>query len=110
MNADDRNVIVELSGHERPFLFFCPGCRELHGVWVHEPNPLTHARWTWNGSLERPTFNPSVLVNGSPSTGRQPRTMRCHSFIRDGSIQFLDDCEHLLRGMTVPLPPNPLHQ
>lgn len=28
----------------------------------------------------------------------------CHSFIRDGQIQFLSDCTHALAGQTVPLP------
>jgi hypothetical protein len=28
----------------------------------------------------------------------------CHSFIQEGSIIFLDDCTHTLRGQTVPLP------
>jgi hypothetical protein len=27
----------------------------------------------------------------------------CHSFIKDGMIQFLDDCTHALAGQTVPL-------
>jgi len=33
---------------------------------------------------------------------------RCHSFVVDGRIQFLQDSEHELAGQTVDLPdPNP---
>ena len=31
-------------------------------------------------------------------------TKRCHSFIKDGQIQFLGDCTHSLAGQTVALP------
>lgn len=53
--------------------------------------------WTWNGSLSRPTLRPSVL------TTRQRESFRCHSFIKDGTAQFLDDTTHDLRGKVVPL-------
>lgn len=29
----------------------------------------------------------------------------CHSFIKDGQIQYLDDCTHRLKNQTVPLKP-----
>ena len=29
---------------------------------------------------------------------------RCHSFIRDGKIQYLNDCTHEFAGKTVELP------
>lgn len=58
--------------------------------------------WTWNASLSAPTFDPSVLLQGGP-----PGTPRCHSFVRDGRIEFLSDCEHPLAGKTVDLPPWP---
>lgn len=51
--------------------------------------------WTWNGNIEYPTLKPSVLVTRPDN--------RCHSFINDGYVQFLDDCTHELKGMTVEL-------
>ncbi|CAN7592965.1 DUF6527 family protein [Pseudorhodoferax sp. LjRoot39] len=51
--------------------------------------------WTWNGSTDAPTLRPSVLTTGS--------TFRCHSWITDGQAQFLDDCDHDMRGSTVDL-------
>ena len=72
------------------YVFHCPGCNYGHCVDV--------PRWTYNGSLERPTFSPSLLVNSfDPS-------LRCHSFVNDGRIQFLADCWHSLKGQTVDLP------
>lgn len=79
---------------EGPRLFWwCPGCGEPHCVQVGDgPGP----RWNWIGDAERPTFTPSVLVTG--------RDTRCHSFVREGSMVYLDDCTHDLAGKTVPIP------
>jgi hypothetical protein len=97
-------------------LFHCPGCRETHHV--------TTPRWSWNGDLVRPTFEPSVLVrSGHHLSDYRPGVDTCwcdydrehpeepsgfscyvcHSFVRDGQIQFLSDCTHKLAGQTVPL-------
>jgi hypothetical protein len=60
------------------------------------------ARWTWNGSLELPTFQPSIHVRIVDSKDRVRSV--CHSFVTDGRIQFLNDCTHSLAGQTVDLP------
>lgn len=70
---------------------YCPACEGHHGL---------DKRWTFNGDMEKPTFSPSLLVHESRS-GIQPR---CHSFITDGKIQYLDDCTHKLAGQTIELP------
>lgn len=57
--------------------------------------------WTWNGSVDAPTLRPSVLTEGYSSG--QP--FRCHSWVNDGKVQFLDDCSHELRNTTVELLP-----
>lgn len=76
---------------------WCPGCDEAHALEVEG----TRA-WKWNGSEEKPTFTPSLLVTYGGSDAR-----RCHSFITNGRIQFLGDCTHALKGQTVDLPPLP---
>lgn len=78
----------------RGYLIFCPGCGHGH---------LFDSRWTFNGDVEKPTFRASMLVNpeGLKKGSKQPR---CHSFVTDGKIQFLSDCEHELAGQTVDLP------
>lgn len=64
--------------------------------------------WQWNGSLEKPTVSPSLLIfafkvdDNSEPTGE--RETVCHSFIRDGRIEFLSDSQHGLAGQTVDLP------
>jgi hypothetical protein len=72
--------------------FLCPGCRVTHGI------STAPGRWAFNGDVERPTISPSVLCTWPPL----PR--RCHSFVRDGRIEFLSDCTHALAGQSVELP------
>ncbi|MGO4304206.1 DUF6527 family protein [Cupriavidus sp. RAF12] len=104
--------------------FTCPGCGMDHGMNVSPGAP--YPCWTWNGSLESPTFSPSILVQW-PSMSQEGREKRqafyeqygryptheeqpydksnvCHSFVREGRIEFLGDCTHHLAGQTVGLP------
>lgn len=78
------------NGRGDVYCFFCPGCGDTHPVEV--------PRWTWNGSMARPTFTPSLLCNAHHAPSR------CHSFVADGKIQFLSDCHHKLAGQTVEIP------
>jgi hypothetical protein len=82
-------------GQNEQVWIFCPGCKTHHAFTIKHP---TFVPWTWNGSLENPTFNPSMLVN------KDYPDSRCHSFVRDGKIQFLSDCFHDLKNKTVELP------
>ena len=96
--------------------FMCPGCGEIH-------QPSTS--WKFTGSLDLPTLAPSVLVtsgcyvdgdkencwcsyNAEQRSKGEPESGfvcgRCHSFVRDGKIQFLNDSTHKLAGQTVELP------
>ena len=83
-------------------IFQCPGCDLLHAVYVTDPSH-TGQQWRWNQDTERPTFNPSVLVRWN-ITGTARLDKVCHSFVRDGKIQFLADCTHSAAGKTLPLP------
>lgn len=73
-------------GREAGWLFWCPGCEEMHH--------FEKGRWAKSGTLDKPTFSPSLVVRAG--TDRV-----CHSFVRDGNIQFLNDCHHELAGQTV---------
>lgn len=77
------------------YAFHCPGCGHDHGFWVGNPD---RPNWAFNGSLDKPTFTPSLLCNQSSPENR------CHSFVTDGKIKFLADCFHELKGQTVDLP------
>ena len=89
-------------------LFFCPGCRAVHGVKV---GTGAEPRWGYTGNPDAPTFTPSVLVQTGRAVdptfksepGDPPEV--CHSFVTDGRIQFLGDSTHQLAGQTVDLPP-----
>lgn len=85
------------------YLFDCPGCKMPHVVYVTTPD---RPSWTFNGDLDRPTFSPSVSVQWDQNVfGPQGPTRHiCHSFVKEGKIQFLDDCTHSLAGQTVELP------
>lgn len=82
--------------------FFCPGCQCLHGVWIDKATPDGH-RWTWNGDAESPTIHPSIDVKTEFNSAGRP-TKRCHSFVTDGKIRFLNDSTHILSGQIVDLP------
>jgi hypothetical protein len=99
-------------------LFWCKGCKSYHGVYVDKNKPV---HWEFNNDYDKPTFNPSVLVktghyedghNGKcwcdyakehPDDDRLYKCGICHSFVRDGKIQYLNDCTHELAGQTVDL-------
>ena len=81
--------------------FHCPACGYGHAVAVNgrtmpnsEGKPVS---WTWNGSYEKPTFAPSLLINREKQGGYP----LCHSFVTDGKIKFLNDCTHRFAGQTV---------
>lgn len=91
---------------ELNWIFYCPGCKTHHGISTREPRP-----WNWNGDVNKPTFSPSLLVKmgplADPITHLAPKDAPhrvCHSFIKDGFIQFLGDCTHQLAGQTVEIP------
>ncbi|HEX7911818.1 MAG TPA: DUF6527 family protein [Paraburkholderia sp.] len=86
----------------RSMLFECPGCDMLHVVYVESGAGANLPVWSWNGSMDKPTFRPSVLVTYPWGADRKECT--CHSFITDGRIEFLPDCTHKLAGQTVELP------
>jgi hypothetical protein len=102
--------------------FQCPGCGDFHAVPVAGIAPAQGPLWQWNGDLINVTLSPSLLVrlghyvDGTPaescgickSIREHPEDgwtgcYVCHSFVTNGSIQFLGDCTHKLAGQTVQL-------
>ena len=120
----------KVPGHAQYLILWCPGCKCLHPLY-HKREDHKGPVWNWNGSFDKPTFTPSLLMSYTTMTekgqkeyeewaasgypdrqGRsfESRSVVCHSFITDGKIQFLSDCTHHLRGQTVELPDDPLTQ
>lgn len=105
--------------------FWCPGCGRAHMIKVEGTG---HPCWSWNGDADKPTFQPSILVQGrdftpagfaayerwraegcnKPTPYFESAETVCHSFVTDGRIQFLGDCTHALAGQTVDLPAWPV--
>ena len=81
------------------YSFVCPGCKRRHAYYVREPNEGGH-QWTFNGDLIKPKFRPSFGLEM-----HRPEA-RCHSFVTNGEIKFLDDCAHGLAGKTVKMEPH----
>lgn len=94
--ADSTGALIPGMWH-----FTCPGCEADHAIYT-EGYPHPGPCWTFNGDLVKPTFSPSLLVRWDFGEKREPKV--CHSFIRGGNIEFLNDCTHSLAGKTVPLP------
>ncbi len=97
----------EIQGHRVGLTFECPACGYRHPFyvaptpWPNEPSRQWPV-WEFNGDMERPTFSPSLLVHGNPDG--KDGTPRCHSFVRDGRIEYCGDSTHAMAGKTVDLP------
>ncbi len=90
--------------------FWCPGCDEAHNV-----------NNTWEIDFDTNTISPSVLVRSGhyanpgakecwctynekhPDKKATFICSQCHSFVRNGMIEFLSDCSHKLANQTVAL-------
>lgn len=93
--------LKEISNDPGTYMFYCPGCQMFHQVPTagkDRPN------WTFNGSQQKPTFSPSLLIRFPHFDGSKDVNLICHSFVREGMIQYLNDCTHNLKGQTVEIP------
>ncbi len=89
------------------YRFECPGCDEPHVI----PTKPHDRGWDFSGDESRPTFSPSILVHPHGilrEDGSVGQSFQCHSFVRDGRIEFLSDSTHKLAGQTVDLPDVPV--
>lgn len=86
----------KLAGTKGQYSFWCPGCQCTHYVWTKNEG-YPHPVWGFNGGTEKPTITPSIKVE-YPT---EDQVEICHSFIRDGRIEYLSDCTHSLAGKTV---------
>lgn len=68
---------------------FCPACKCGHSI---------NKTWQYDGNKDLPTISPSILV------WSENRNYRCHSYVKKGKIEFLNDCSHDMKGQTVDLP------
>lgn len=85
------NILMILAGE---LAHWCPACNMLHLININKRNS-NGSIWTWNKDVNKPTFSPSVNVNGK---------YRCHYFIRSGMIEYCIDSTHSLAGKTINIP------
>lgn len=85
--------IKDQDGNHSKWYFICPACG--FGHWFDD-------RWSFNGDVDQPTFKPSLLLQ--TQWGKEKKEVRCHSYVTDGQIRFLNDCSHDMAGKTIELP------
>jgi hypothetical protein len=73
------------------YIVFCPGCNEIHRF---------DFRWIFDGNKQNPSFTPSLRIFDNNGTV-------CHSYLKNGIWEFLNDCRHNLAGKKIPLPDLP---
>ena len=81
------------SGHKK-YAFQCPACGKEHVI---------NDTWEYNNDPSNPTISPSILATGYHRE-YGGKDYRCHSYVKNGSIEFLGDCTHNLKNQTVELP------
>lgn len=97
-----KSVVAENIRYEA-LMFVCPGCIEFgySGIHMLAVNSIEKKpSWTWDGNAERPTLSPSILTRYETPEKKNV----CHSFLRNGVFEFLNDCTHSLAGQKVPMP------
>lgn len=86
------------------FLIWCPACDEAH--------QFTVPPWGYDGNFDCPTITGSILVNAVQWAGGSPNRKRlhtvdagqptiCHSFVNQGTWDYLGDCTHIYAGQTL---------
>lgn len=93
--------VSEISNEKGSYIFQCPGCGYAHKINTVKRDDGWPV-WGFNHNLESPTVTPSILVTYDHGENYEKKV--CHSFVKDGKIQFLSDCTHKLAGQTVELP------
>jgi hypothetical protein len=96
--------------------FYCPGCGESHAIdrtrWTVDiesetisPSVLLHENWRmpkdWDYEKAPKDENGELLKQENGKILGAIKSYRCHSFVRNGKIQYLNDCTHELAGKTV---------
>jgi hypothetical protein len=71
------------------YVFWCPGCEQTHSYDVREDGK--QPTWEFNGDMEKPSFTPSLAYP------------RCHLFVKNGVIEYCNDCYHHYAGLDVPM-------
>lgn len=99
--------VVNMDDELLGYTFMCPGCKNHHTIHT-ERKATNGAIWRFDGNMDHPTFSPSIKCEWTIPPGwdvgdEVPNKTLCHSFIRNGIWEFLNDCTHELAGQKVPM-------
>lgn len=94
------------------YAFDCPACNKMHIIYTYAGTINKYPEWTFNDDIDNPTVSPSIKCVIDYSNGLSEYIPEgfikginiCHSFIRDGKIEYCGDSTHRLAGQTVDLP------
>lgn len=82
------------------YYVYCPACERGHRfAIVNEADPANV--WQFDGNMDHPTFTPSLLISSSYWRNERWEPEICHSYLRAGVWEFLNDCTHDLAGQKV---------
>lgn len=87
------------------YQFWCPGCKCFHAVWTTRDGGYSGSIWSFNGNVDCPTLNPSLLITFPDPDNVGKNIKVCHSFVHEGKMQYLADSTHSLARQTVQLKP-----
>lgn len=98
--AKIKRYTLDDGGYNNELGFYCLGCKCKHFISDQHTNieAMGNGPWIFNNDYENPTIKPSILVS---VPNNENIDYKCHSYITDGKIQYLNDCTHKLAGKTV---------
>lgn len=116
-------ILREITDGDKKYniiMFWCPGCEVrddglesvmsggLHMLAV-SGDATDHPVWGFDGNLQKPTLTPSIKTSIPDPSGipGKPPLFVCHSFLKAGVFQFLNDSTHKYKGKKVPMVPLP---
>ncbi len=100
-------TVIDQGVNKRYHFYWCYGCDSLHFVAINPDKNTIGAGWDFSGTLENPIYSPSQLIRYEYGPAEERKTHICHTFIKDGMIQYLGDCTHEFRNQTIPMSPLP---
>lgn len=83
--------------YDPDYLWWCPGCKWHHGIWLAHPD-YTGPTWTVKHP-ELPTVEPSIRI----TLPWKEFVKVCHVVITNGVLNYCADCTHELAGQAVPM-------
>lgn len=103
-----KTILRQINDHGTNYqalMFVCPGCVEIFpgstGLHVLPVNTtMKNPSWDYDGNAFLPTLSPSIRTHYEEGK-------LCHSFLKAGVFEFLNDCTHPLAGLKVPIPDLP---